>query len=93
MNPGARYRGPWTGALDRIKVWDRSLVCCSVQYVLVSWRVGHRPSTAPGQRDSDCVCVCVCVHRRRDGTYNMFNCTAVIAACAVTAALAQSPRV
>lgn len=58
MNPGARYRGPWTGALDRIKVWDRSLVCCSVQYVLVSWRVGHRPSTAPGQRDSDCVCVC-----------------------------------
>lgn len=37
MNPGARYRGPWTGALDRIKVWGRSLVC--VVLVVLEGRV------------------------------------------------------
>lgn len=30
VNPGARYPSPWTGTLDRIKVWDRPLVCVCV---------------------------------------------------------------
>lgn len=55
--------------------------------------LGGSDIVLPLRPDRETVTVCVCVHRRRDGTYNMFNCTAVIAACAVTAALAQSPRV
>lgn len=50
---GARYRSPWTGALDRNKVWDRSLVLCVLCFV--SWGAIHRPPIAPGRIHGDCV--------------------------------------
>lgn len=54
VNPGARYRGPWTGALDRIKVWDRSLVCCRSMCSCL----GGSGTALPPRPDTYAVTVC-----------------------------------
>lgn len=67
MNPGARYRGPWTRALDRVKVWGRSLV---LLYGSMCSCLGGSGIVLHCAR-TDRYTVTVCVHRGRDGTYNV----------------------